>query len=389
MRTIITKYYLYTFLISLHFFSAVLVPFFTDWGGISKTQMMILQSWFMLWIFLLEIPTGVIADYLGRKHSVAIGAFLSVVTSIVYASIPSFEIFLLGEFLFAAAYAFISGAEDAFLYDSLKEHGQEHESKRIFGMAHSIMLFGFLVSAPIGSFIASRFGLNYPMLFRAIPSLIAFFIVLSLPEPKTADRTSEKRRYLDIAKKGFMFFYKHKLLRLIAIDGIIVSASAYFVIWLYQPVLQMLQVPVFYFGFFHMILMASEIFVAMNFHNLDKWFGSTKGFLRFSAIVTALSFIAVAVFPNVITVVALVIFGGGFGLSRIEYMLIYMNRMIPSSERATILSSISMFRRLLLVFLNPVMGFVADRSLPFAALLSGLLALLIFFFSPLEKEILE
>ena len=63
----IWKMYAFRFLISMHFFSAVLIPFFLDYGNISFTKIMLLQSWFAFWSFVLEIPTGTIADYFGRK----------------------------------------------------------------------------------------------------------------------------------------------------------------------------------------------------------------------------------------------------------------------------------------------------------------------------------
>src|SRR3989344_3248955 len=119
----------------------------------------------MFWFFILEIPTGAIADYIGRKHSIALGALVVAVAALVYGSVAEFEIFLLGEFLFAAAMALISGADEALLYDSLKEAGREEERKKVFGRANSFHLLGMLVAAPIGSFIAAKQGLNAPMLF--------------------------------------------------------------------------------------------------------------------------------------------------------------------------------------------------------------------------------
>ena len=53
-------------------FESVLVLFFTEWGGITLQQALILQSWFMGWMFLLEIPTGTVADYFGRKISLVL-----------------------------------------------------------------------------------------------------------------------------------------------------------------------------------------------------------------------------------------------------------------------------------------------------------------------------
>lgn len=385
----IWRYYAFSFLKDFTFFSAVLVPFFTQWGKISLTQVQILQSWFMLWIFLLEIPTGVVADYLGRKYSLALGAVVITVATLVYGSIPRFEIFLLGEFLFAMGMALISGADKALLYDALKEVGREDESKKVFGKAYSFHLMGIFIAAPLGGLIASRFGLNAPMLFSAISYLAAALVAWGIKEPVIHQKVSESKRYLEIARKGISFLHGDKTLRLLAFDAIIVASTAYFVIWLYQPLLIKMHIPVLYFGAIHAFLVGIEILIAGNFVALEKFFGSGKTYFRFTAIITGLAFLVTAAFPNLITVMVFIVLAGGFGLTRLELMSAYMNKLIPSGQRATVLSSISMLRRFALVILNPAIGFMADHSLQLALLAVGLLPFLVFLFSPIKQEMLE
>jgi len=178
-------------------------------------------------------------------------------------------------------------------------------------------------------------------------------------------------------------------LRLLALDTIIVASAAYFVIWLYQPLLIKMKVPVIYFGWAHALLVGTEMLIASNFTRLEKLFGSGKAYLSFSAFITGIAFIITAVFPNIYTVILFIILAGGFGLTRLELMSAYMNRFIPSEQRATVLSSISMFRRFALVLLNPIIGLAADRSLSLALIIVGILPLLVFFFSPIEQETLE
>lgn len=388
VRNTVWRYYAYNFFKSLTFFSAVLVPFFTDWGQISLFQAQLLQSWFMLWIFLLEVPTGAVADYFGRKYSLALGALVVTFGALIYGSIPKFEVFLFSEFLFALCFALISGADDALLYDTLKDSNKQQDSKKYFGRAHSFELLGILVSAPLGSLIASKFSLNTPMQFTAIPFLIATIIAWSIPEPKRCDKQSEQKRYLEIAKKGFLFFYHHKTLRILAFDAILVASAGYFVIWLYQPLLKSLNIPISFFGSAHAILVGTEILIASNFVRLEKMFGSAKALLRFTAIITGIMFLITAAYPTLITILLFIILAGGFGLTRIELMVAYMNDHIPSEQRATVLSSISMFRRFALVVLNPLVGFAADHSLRLALLLVGLLPLTVFLFSPLKQQML-
>src|SRR3989339_1470629 len=114
----IHKNYAYAFFKDFAFFTAVLVPFFTQWGGISLVQVQLLQSWFSLWVFIFEIPTGAVADKIGRKHSIALGSLVVSLAVLVYGSIPRYEIFLLAELLFAVGYALVSGADEALIYDT-------------------------------------------------------------------------------------------------------------------------------------------------------------------------------------------------------------------------------------------------------------------------------
>ena len=58
----IWKLYAVRLIFWMHFISAVLIPFYRDWGSISFTQIFFLNAWFMLCNFFLEVPTGTIAD---------------------------------------------------------------------------------------------------------------------------------------------------------------------------------------------------------------------------------------------------------------------------------------------------------------------------------------
>ena len=388
MKKNIFFYYLFVFLKDFLFFSAVLVPFYTQWGKIDQAKIQLLQSWFMFWLFLLEVPTGVVADYFGRKYSLALGAFVFSLGTFVYSSVPKFEVFLLGEFLVAAGAALISGADEALLYDSLREVGKETEAQKFFGFAETVHLAAILLSAPLGGVIASKFGLNFPMKFSSLPVLLAAGVILGVKEPKK-DSQSESKRYLEILKRGLNFFAKEKRFKILAVDGILVSAASYFVIWLYQPLLQKINFPLVFFGLVHSLLSLSQILVSANFTKLEKLVGSPKNYLRESALLTAFFFILVALFPRIETIFLFIIFSGGFGLTRMVYVSACLQKFIPSPQRATIISSISMFRRFFLMALNPLVGMAATKNLFFTLFLLGLLPLLTFLpvFQKAEAEL--
>jgi len=156
----IWKSYVYEFLKSFTLFAGVLIPFFTIWGGISFAQIMVLQAIFTFSMFLLEVPTGVIADKFGRKTSLVLSGLVTGIAILVYASYANFWIFALGEVLFAVGSTLASGADSALIYDSLKQIGKEKKSKSIFNRTESVGLLAMMISAPLGSLVAKYIGIN-------------------------------------------------------------------------------------------------------------------------------------------------------------------------------------------------------------------------------------
>lgn len=385
-KSTLWRNYAYAFWKDFAFFSAVLVPFFTQWGGISLVQVQLLQSWFSLWVFILEIPTGAVADKIGRKHSIALGSLIVSLAVLVYGSIPRYEIFLLAELLFALGYALISGADEALIYDTLKAEGRENESTKILGRVNSFHLLGILLAAPIGGIIAARYGINAPMLASSVPFFIAALIGWSIPEPKIHTGESASPRYWEIIRKGFSSLRTNTHLRALAVDSVLVASSAYFVIWFYQPLLTRIGIPLYYFGFVHALMLGSEIVISSHFAIAEKIFGSGKLYLQWSALLTTSSFLLVAIFPHIITILLFIIIAGGVGITRATYITALAQKHIQSSERATVLSSIAMLRRLALVILNPFVGLAADYSLRLALFLVGLLPLGTLVLSSVEKK---
>jgi MFS family permease len=379
------RYYFFSFLSGLTFYTAALIPFYTNWGHISLTQVQFLQAWLMFWAFILEIPTGVIADKFGRKYSVALGCLMTFLSFVVYGTFPNFIAFLVAEFLAALGIALMSGASEALLYDSLKEEKNESKFKNIFGRSFSIGQIAAIISAPIGGFIASKFGLNIPMMASAIPALIAVFIIMTAKEPIIAMKGSEEKKYINIAKNGISSFIRNKNLKVLALNGILVYTGAYFLIWLYQPQLQNLGVAIIYFGFIRALFALSGMVFANNLQRTEKLFGSSNKFFNITAFATIFSLLSIVIFPSVATVVLAIIIIGGLGQARFTALNSYINDEIPSEQRATTLSTVSMLNRVVLIVLNPAVGFIADNSLSGAFFFVSALSLIALIFIPLNR----
>ncbi len=388
----IRKLYAFKFCISLHFIGGVLIPFFTIWGGINFTQIMILEAWFMLWVFLLEIPSGSVADYVGRKNTLILACIAHIIAVVIYTSMPLFFIFMLGEFMWALAEALMTGTNQALIYDSLQAvaDSETEKSKIIYGRSESFGLVGYMVAAPIGSFLAAALDLRAPMLFMALPFAGAFIIALTFPEPQTS-QSPEKKQYLQIMKAGVKYFYQNKILKILAFEMIAIGAVAFLMFWLYQSMLIQSNINIAYFGIITSIIIGSEIVVMNSYNKLERIFRSKRRYLLFSGLITGAMFLvgglslAFQLLPLMLVAIVLTI---SFGMTRAPLLISYMNKHIPSQERATVLSTINMFQTLSFVIVYPLVGFSVDWSLTMTLLLLGIAGIGFSLISRVKEEYL-
>lgn len=367
---LVVRLYLYNFLTGIHFYGAVLVPFYEEWGKVKYSTALEIQSWFSLCVILFEIPTGTIADRLGRRESQILGVFVTAVGAAVYGSYPHVVIFLTGELIFALGVSLISGADRAYLYDLLKQHELETQTLW-FTLYRLIHLAGILVSALLGSLIAEYISINATMYLTAIPFVTAGLILLSLP--KFGLKSEERLTNWQLFKVATRQFRDNGQLLRRSIDAILVMSAALYVIWLYQPVAEMLQISVEYYGILYAVLIISEIAVLTTAPFAAKRIGEIR-YLRISAISTGVSAVLVMLCPNWTTLIVFVAIGGGFGLTRFEIAQIKINESLENESRATAFSAISMINSALRAFvLNPLIGHLSDVSprlaLPVIALL--------------------
>lgn len=390
-RKNIRKVYLFKFFMCLHFIGGVLIPFFTVWGGITFTQIMILQAWFMLCIFLLEIPTGTIADYFGRKNTIILASAVNTIAVFVYSSIPVFYIFFLGEFLWALSEALLSGAGEAFIYDTLKEIGETEKSKQIFGRYESFGLLGYMVAAPIGSIVAVFFGVRTPFVIMAIPFFTAAILGLTFKEPKFSEEHEKKKGFVEIIREGLRIFYNSRVLKVLALEMVSIGTISFLMIWIYQPILLELHINIGYFGIVHSAWLVGEIIVMNSYNKFEKVLGSKRRYIRFSSFLIGSMYLigglvlSIKLIPMVLIAIFLII---SFGLTRTPLLISYMNKHIPSPQRATVLSTINMFQKLSLVIMYPLTGLLVEWSLVYTTVIFGIIVLVFAISSRVKEEYL-
>jgi len=386
-RRNVAKMYAYRFAFDMYFISAVLVPFFIGWGGLKFSQIFYLNAWFHLWSFILEIPTGTVADFFGRRTSLILAPIIGIIGAVVYTSYPHIGIFMIGEVIWAVSYTLASGADVALVYDSLKKTGETKRSKLIISRLESFKLSGIVVGALLGGIIAKLINARVTFLFQIVPLAASLVIALSLKEPPTTDSPAEKREpYLKILSSGVKYFTGHRVLKILTLDMVVVNALSFMIIWFYQQLLIRSGVDIIYFGAVHSAMAVGQILIISNFGVLERILGRKKRLLFFSAFAAGGFFILLGLTTLTAIVIPAVILAAGFGLSRGPLFTSYMNKFIPSDKRATILSATSMFRTFSIVIANLIAGTLAGWSVSNSLMILGAVIIIFSLFSKIREE---
>jgi MFS family permease len=365
MRANIYKAYVGACLKSLQFFGAIAVPYFLDWLRVDYTRLFLLQAWFLFWVFILEIPTGVVADKFGRRLSVALGCLLFSADFLFYGLGASYGLLFIGEFLGAVGLTLTSGAEEALLYDTLVALGEQDRARHYFARCGAAATVGLVVGFPVGSFVAASGRYRYPeslvvpFLMTAGSGVLASLAYLSMREP---DRVKPTGGFLRMGVQGLRTLFAHADLRGYVLNAVTISSVTFFVFWFYQPAALRAGMPLAYLGLFAAGFNLFSTLLLANSAAIERLVGVPR-LLFITAAAPALLFAAVAATRTLWVVVPAVFLLVGCKLVRGPVLVDLINRHIESENRATVISSISLLERAITCLIYPVVGRLADVRL--------------------------
>ncbi len=366
-RINIRKYYRFEISSMILFATPIIVLFWQD-NGLSMMQIMILQSIYSILVTVLEIPTWYIADIYGRRKSLIIGSFIHALWIVYYAIAWDFVWFVIAEWLFAIGISLISGANSAFLYDVLLEAGEEKRYKKILGNSTFYLLISMAVANIMWGFLWEiSFRLTFWLSF--VFNISSVFIAFSMKEAKRHRKIIKKwylRQMLIIVKEALID--NHKLRYLLIWAGLIYGLNN-IALWFYQPYFELAWLDIIYFG---IIFAAFQIFAGISgkyAHRIERLLWEKKSIVLL-LILLGISYILMWKF----------VFAFGFLFAFLQQFVRwfskiifndYINKLIDSENRATILSIQSMLSRLCYAIVIPFVGYIADiYSISHALLIS-------------------
>ncbi len=165
---------------------------FLERRGLSLGQIGILELVAILLLALSEVPTGTVADTWGRKVSMAIGSSLHGLALLGLLTEVLSPIFLVAYAIWGISFSFLSGATEAFAYDSLKADGLASDFPRVASRYAMIQQASAGISGLVGGLVAA-YDLRLTFILTALACFTAAAVILTGHEPPSHDATGPDR----------------------------------------------------------------------------------------------------------------------------------------------------------------------------------------------------
>jgi len=368
----ILKFYFSSFFEALWFPLPIWILFFLA-NGFNLEQIGFLISALFIAQFVFEIPSSILADKYSRKQILIIGTFFSFIASIIFFLYSSFNYFLISAFFLGLAGAFKSGTDSALVYDTLLNLNREKDYNKIQSNINGIYFLGRAIVAIVGPLV---YAVNHklPFLLAAISSLVTISILFLIKEPEY--HKSSGTHFAQI-KQGLRFLVANENVWLIVLIFSLMSAISDVLFNYYQPVLNIAGLSIVYFTFVYLGVNIASFIGSMTYTKLagKLSFGKILAFYLLIAVGASLSF-AVGNLFLILSFILLLSFS--FGTHGV-YISSLINKVVPSSHRATTISIQSLINMIMLSIFMVLVGKIAnDYSVFLGMILNATIGLFAF-----------
>ncbi|HAF85599.1 MAG TPA: MFS transporter [Sphaerochaeta sp.] len=214
------KFCLYGFLKNLRFFEPFLLLIFLG-KGLSYLEIGTLYAAREISINILEIPSGLLADTVGRRLTMVVSLFSYILSFLIFYAASSFALLFLAMIVFAFGDAFRTGTHKAMIFDYLHSKGWDSQRTYYYGHTRAWSQRGSALSALVAALLVFWQG-SYTsvFLFTTIPYTLNLFLILSYPKaldgPQHTDDRKVSEVFSTVLRSLFTSITNPRLLRTIA-----------------------------------------------------------------------------------------------------------------------------------------------------------------------------
>lgn len=351
-------FYLFRLLSTSYLFVPVQV-FFAKSRGLSDVEFGTLMSIYALVVIFTEVPTGMISDRLGRRRAMMVGAASMVAACATFAMADSFAGFALGQALAALSMTFCSGADSAYLFDLLHDHGVGHEYPRREGTASAWHQAGNTLAFAAGGLLATV-DLVLPYLATAGVATVAFFVAFSMRKDRPrSDVPLGARECVDHMKASFRLVLRRRQLAWVIGYSAVIFTLLRSTEFMHASYLRSTGFGVLGVGLVFAAMYAGAAAIAQHADLLRRRF-SEATLLWSLPILLTVTYFVLGQFTGGVAMVALALQALPNGLYSPLVKPLIQRQIDDSGRRATVLSVESMVRRGAFFVLSPMIGFFVE-----------------------------
>jgi len=378
------KFCAYGFIKNLQFFEPFLFLYFLE-SGLNFLQIGILFSVREISINILEIPSGMLADLLGRRKSMIFSFASYIVSFLIFFFMPSFIPAMAAMVLFASGEAFRSGTHKSMIIEHLRYKDMVSEKVNYYGHTRSWSQLGSSLSALIAAFLVFYNGTyRIVFLYSTLPFILDMLLILTYPAylegPSTLEREhgkiNLKAEFLSIIK-AFPSLFSSKLPRKALltsslfngffksvkdyIQPMIITAVAGLPLLTQQTEIRRGAVLTGMVYFVLFILTSRASIQAGRFKNEEKTLtGMLDNSYIISALLILLSGISLRFGHSEISIVLFILYYMLMNVRR-PVSMSHLSNKVPAAIMATGLSIESQMKTVVVAIMAPLAGLAADK----------------------------
>ncbi|HET9739362.1 MAG TPA: MFS transporter [Solirubrobacteraceae bacterium] len=339
-------------------------------AGLTNLEAFAANAFFTAGMVLFEVPTGIVADTVGRRASYLLGTLTLTVSTLLYVllweiSAPFWQWALVSMFL-GLGFTFFSGAVEAWLVDALAATGFTGQLETVFGRGQIVSGVAMLSGSAAGGLIAQLTSLGVPFVLRGAVLLVMFAVAFRMMHdvgftPAKGGRPLAEMRRITAA--SIDYGWRVPAVKWLMVEALFVGGVGFYAFYALQPyLLELYGDPDAYqiAGLVAAIVAGAQILGGMAAPRIRRLFRRRTSALLLTAALSTATLALIGVFESFWAVLALIVVWGLLFAATMPIRQAYINGMIPSQQRATILSFDSLMGSTGGVWAQPVLGRAAD-----------------------------
>src|ERR687895_1589251 len=339
-------------------------------AGLSNLEAFGANAFYTAGMVLFEVPTGIVADTVGRRASYLLGTVTLTASTLLYVLLwqmgAPFWQWALVSMLLGLGFTFFSGAVEAWLVDALSATGFKGELETVFGRGQMVSGAAMLTGSVAGGFIAQQTSLGVPFVLRGVILAVMFAVAFRLMHdvgfsPSKGGRPLAEMR--KIASSSIDHGWRVPAVKWLMVESLFVGGVGFYVFYALQPyLLELYGDPEAYqvAGLVAAIAAGAQILGGMAAPRIRRLFARRTSALLATAGASVVTLTLMGLVESFWGVLALIVVWGLLFAATMPIRQTYLNGLIPSRQRATILSFDSLMGSTGGVWAQPVLGRAAD-----------------------------